>query len=57
MLPIPHTPYPMAQKCRPQYFLRSNGYSSCNRREVHPFNRLSKTLMDWEGAYSICIGT
>jgi hypothetical protein len=51
------TPYPIAQKCRPQYLLESSGYSSCNLRDVRPFKRFTMSLMFSDGLYSMWICT
>jgi hypothetical protein len=42
MLPVLQTPYPIAQKCRPQYPLESSGYSSCNLRGRSTFRAFNK---------------
>src|SRR3984893_12536676 len=47
----------MAQKCRPQYFLPSAGYSCCSRRDVRPFIRLTKSDNALDGGYSMCMCT
>ena len=53
--PVLHAPYPTAQKCRPQYLFRNAGNSSCNRRELRPFNRFTKSLTLIDGGHSTCI--
>ena len=50
-----HAPYPTAQKCLPQYRFRNIGNSSCNRRELLPFRRFTKSLTLIDGGYSTCM--
>jgi len=57
MLPVLQAPYPIAQKCRPQYRFRRCGYSCCNIRDVRPLNRFTKSDSDFDGGYSMCIWT
>jgi hypothetical protein len=57
IFPVLHAPYPIAQKCFPQYRRFNSGYSCCNNREVRPFIRFTKSEIDFDGGYSICICT
>jgi hypothetical protein len=54
MFPVLQTPYPIAQKCLPQYFLLICGNSSCIRLDVLPLSFLTISLMVLLGRYSIC---
>ena len=55
--PVLHAPYPIAQKCFPQYRFCNSGYSCCNSLEVRPFNRLMISLIDFDAGYSMCMWT
>ena len=57
ILPVDQPPYPIAQKCRPQYRFFNSGNSSCNLLDDLPFIRLTKSLIDILGGYSMCICT
>src|SRR5207248_4715378 len=57
MLPVLHAPYPIPQKCRPQYLFFRSGFSCCSSRDVLPFIRRTKSLSDLDGGYSMCICT
>ena len=57
ILPVLQAPYPIAQKCLPQYLLFNSGYSCCNIREVRPLNLFTKSDSDFDGGYSMCICT
>ena len=52
--PVDQPPYPIAQKCRPQYLFFKPGNSCWRIREVRPFIRFTKSLIDNFGGYSIC---
>src|SRR5215208_1447985 len=54
ILPVLQAPYPIAQKCLPQYRLFNSGYSCWSKREVRPLNRFTKSLIDFDGGYSMC---
>ena len=55
MLPVLQAPYPIAQKCLPQYLRFNSGYSCWSKRDVRPFNRFTKSDIDFDGGYSMCI--
>ena len=57
IFPVLQAPYPIAQKCLPQYLRFNSGYSCWSKREVRPFNRFTKSEIDFDGGYSICICT
>ena len=57
MFPVLHAPYPIAQKCLPQYLLFNSGYSCWSSREVRPLSRFTKSDSDFDGGYSMCICT
>lgn len=44
MTPVLQTPYPMAQKCLPQYYFRNWGYSSCKAFDVRLFSFFTSSL-------------
>ena len=55
ILPVDHAPYPVAQKCLPQYRFSRCGNSCWRSREERPFKRLSKSDRAIFGGYSMCI--
>jgi len=57
MFLVLHAPYPIAQKCLPQYRRFNSGYSCCNMREVRPLNLFTKSDSAFDGGYSMCICT
>src|SRR5215210_9505538 len=57
MLPVLHAPYPIAQKCLPQYCFCNFGCSCCNSLEVRPLNLLTRSESDFDGGYSMCMWT
>ena len=57
IFPVLHAPYPIAQKCLPQYFFFNSGYSCWSKREVRPFSLFTKSETDFDGGYSMCICT
>ncbi len=57
MLPVLHAPYPIAQKCLPQYLRFNSGYSCWSNREVRTLNLFTKSEIDFDDGYSMCICT
>lgn len=44
MLPVLHAPYPIAQKCRPQYSFSRCGNSCSSFLDVRPLSRFTSSL-------------
>jgi len=55
IFPVLHAPYPVAQKCLPQYLFFSFGCSCWSILEVRPFIRFTIWLIEMRGGYSIWI--
>jgi len=57
IFPVDHPPYPIAQKCLPQYRFFSFGNSSCKILDDLPFSFFTRLLIDNLAGYSMCICT
>ena len=54
-LPVLQTPYPIAQKCLPQYLFDSSLNSIWSFLDVLPLSFFTMSLIERLGGYSICI--